>query len=140
MLYSRAFLAPPYAGGLKAIRFLSELKMHEFWSTLSKDVFYPNLDYLLSAAKNVPGLQMPIYILLFIIPLISVTAAIKNKNRLLLSVGIITMITDMFFIVFYSTKWDFFLRISLPMALISFFAITLYNNKLKSNLFSILIN
>jgi hypothetical protein len=128
--YSAFFLAPAYVKPLAAAQNIFKLGFSNFSETMHQASVI--LRFMANNVKKIllPDMSMhmylPLYYLLFILPLLNLYMGFRLKNKLLISLGLIVSLTNVACVLFYNTACYAMVRLSIPYVLMNLAGVVLF--------------
>jgi hypothetical protein len=128
-LYGKYFLAAPYVQNLKSLDYLLKLNFIEFYNA-NKYNFHVNiLEFKSKTAAPVVYIA-PYYLVL--LPIIAFILNLKQRSRFIFAMTIISSATLISYLAFYTTLWDYFVRISIPLVFVNCLLVIFFKGKIKT--------
>ena len=129
MTYNKYFLAPVYIKNYKeSIDLLAQFRILEFFRQI-KNSFILNLLEFKSKRPAPLVYVVPFYMVL--LPFLVILLNYKENNKILFSICIIAFTTFTSYLIFYTTGWYYFIRISIPLVFLSSVSILFLQNRSK---------
>ncbi len=139
-VYSNYFLAAPINySGLRALTYFMSLKTEEgmgllvpFLSENTRSLF------LMSGNRDIPLPYIPSFLIVISTPFLALYYGIKHNEKILKSLSIISLVSVAVFFIFYLFHYNFIIKITLGLFLISLISLVIISKRTGKN--SILVS